>query len=78
MEKRNHTIDLLKGAAILMIIVTHYDWTPEQRNFFLFPYVINMAVPILMVITGYVYSMSISKQHIFHLEKDKYPELSII
>lgn len=56
---RNHTIDVLKGIAIIMVVITHYEWTLDQRKFFVFPYIINMAIPIFMVITGYVYSISL-------------------
>ncbi|MBP5417811.1 MAG: acyltransferase [Clostridiales bacterium] len=55
---RNHTIDILKGIAIILVLITHYEWTAGQRRFVLFPYLINMAIPIFMIITGYVYSAS--------------------
>lgn len=65
-SNRNHTIDVLKGIAIIMVVITHYEWTLDQRKYFVFPYIINMAIPIFMVITGYVYSISL--KGINHLE----------
>ncbi len=65
---RNHTIDLLKGIAIILVVITHYGWTDEQRKFFVFPFIINMAIPVFMIISGYVYSLSLSKRKIQHLE----------
>ena len=67
-KNRNRTVDFVKGAAILFIVFTHYDWTVGQRRIFVFPYLINMAVPILMIITGYVYSLSLQKKNVAHLE----------
>ncbi len=71
-DNRNHTIDLVKGLAIIMVVITHYEWTEAQRKIVVFPYVINMAIPIFMIITGYVYSLSFTKQRIKHLE-DAFP-----
>ena len=55
-------LDLYKGIAILFIIVTHYNWTASERLMLLFPFWISMAVPIFMVITGYLMSMSIDNK----------------
>lgn len=67
-NRHNHTIDVIKGIAIIIILITHYEWTPEQRKLFVFPFIINMAIPVFMIITGYVYSLSLEKQKIKHLE----------
>ena len=75
--KRNCTIDLIKGFAIILVLITHYSWTDEQRKLFVFPFVINMAIPVFMVITGYVYSLSLSKQGINHIE-DAFPMKMIL
>ena len=37
---------------IISTISTHYEWTHEQRKIFAFPFIINMANPVLMIITG--------------------------
>lgn len=67
-NERNHTIDFLKGLAIILIVITHFEWTSKEIRNFTFPYIINMAVPIFMIITGYVYSMSYDKKNVEHLE----------
>ena len=75
--KCNHNIDVIKGIAIILVLITHYEWTMDQRKLFIFPFIINMAIPAFMVITGYVYSLSIEKQRIEHLE-DAYPWRTIL
>ena len=69
MREHNHTIDVIKGIAILMIIYTHYEWTQEQRNSLFIMFVVNMAIPVLMIITGYVYSLSMSRKGVAHAEE---------
>ena len=70
--KRNHIIDILKGICIIFIILDHYtNWGHELRLLLLFPYWITMAVPILMIISGYVYSLSF-KHHSINTFKDAY------
>lgn len=60
-SKRLSYLDFYKGICILFVIVTHYDWTNQQRMIFFFPFWIEMAVPVFMVITGYVIAMSYQK-----------------
>ena len=69
MREHNHTIDVIKGIAILLIIYTHYGWTADQRKSLLFLFVVNMAIPVFMVITGYVYSLSMTRKGIKHAEQ---------
>ncbi len=76
-KKHNHTIDVIKGIAIILVMITHYEWTEDQRKIFVFPFIINMAIPIFMVITGYVYSLSLQKNGVKHLE-DAYPRCMIL
>ncbi len=73
MEKneRIHLLDLIKGILIIFIIITHYNWTVEQRRMMLFPYWIDMAVPVFMIISGYVYALSYKRNRISSL-KDAY------
>ena len=61
MTKRKNTIDVIKGIAIILVIITHFEWTEDQRKYFVFPFIINMAIPTFMIITGYVYSISLKK-----------------
>lgn len=69
MREHNHTIDVIKGIGILLIIYTHYGWTADQRKSLLFLFVVNMAIPVFMVITGYVYSLSMTRKGIEHAEQ---------
>lgn len=68
-DNRNHTIDVLKGIAIILVLITHYEWTNDQRKFFVFPYVINMAIPLFMILTGYVNSVSMKRSGIVLIEE---------
>lgn len=60
--ERNRFLDVMKGIAILFVITTHYQFSNQQRNQYLFFYWIGMAVPIFMIITGYVYAKSFQKK----------------
>lgn len=64
---RNHTIDCLKGIAILFIVITHFDNIPNREINslrFLFPFWLSMAVPIFMVLSGFVNAKSLSRKEI--------------
>lgn len=73
---RQTVLDVLKGICIIFVVITHYGWDENQRLVGLFPYIIDMAVPIFMIISGYVFSNSYLKKGIYHFE-DAY-DLSII
>lgn len=76
--KRNHMIDILKGVCIIFIILDHYTgWGETMRLQLLFPYWITMAVPVLMILSGYVYSLSYERHNILTL-KDAYRPKFII
>ncbi len=66
--KRNNFIDIAKGIAILMVVITHYEWSDKVRLYALFPYHISMAVPIFMLVTGYVSAASFSKSGVTTLK----------
>lgn len=61
---RYSTVDVLKGVAILFVIFNHYAWSEEQRLIPFFPYIINMAVPVFMMISGYVLTASLEHRNI--------------
>jgi len=63
-DNRNSTLDILKGLAIVIVLITHYAWTREQRLIPIFPYLIDMAVPIFMIISGYVGALSFHRHGI--------------
>ena len=57
-------MDVLKGIGILFVIFSHFGWSTEQRLKMFFPFLVDMAVPIFMVISGYVYFFSFEKNKI--------------
>jgi peptidoglycan/LPS O-acetylase OafA/YrhL len=62
--KRNHFLDVLKGICILLVILTHFKWEKEQALNLLFPFWMNPAVPIFMIISGFVYSESFKRKQV--------------
>ena len=63
-KKRIRSLDLIKGLLIIFTIITHYDWTDDQRRMMLFPYWIDMAVPVFVIISGYVNALSYQRKTI--------------
>lgn len=57
---RSNSLDILKGVAILLVIFTHSSFASKHREsfMFLFEFIIDMAIPIFMVISGYVNCIS--------------------
>lgn len=53
-------LDYLKAVCVLMVIITHYEWTDKTSPFFTM--LINMAVPVFMIISGYNFAMSNRKK----------------
>ncbi len=66
---RQKSIDIIKGICILFIIITHYSWSDSERLRLLFPFWVDMAVPIFMIISGYVNANSFRKKNITSLLK---------
>lgn len=62
--KRNHMVDILKGICIICVIITHFEWQSSVRLIPIFPFLIDMAVPVFMIISGYVYAISYEKHGI--------------
>lgn len=62
--KRNNYLDIVKGICIIFIIVTHFSWGSDERLRFLFPFWVEMAVPVFMIVSGYVYASSFHKNGI--------------
>ncbi|MCR4998455.1 MAG: acyltransferase [Lachnospiraceae bacterium] len=56
MCKRIYFLDYMKAICVLMVIITHIEWSNKNQPIFLF--VINMAVPIFMIISGFNFEMS--------------------
>ncbi len=51
-----------------MVVVTHFPWEENERLNYLFPFWIDMAVPIFMLISGYVYTISYKRHGINNFE----------
>lgn len=58
--QRIEFLDYVKAVCVLMVIITHYDWADKTSPFFTM--LINMAVPVFMIISGYNFAMSNSKK----------------
>jgi len=54
--------DTIKGICILFILITHFTWSDGERLQFLFPFYIDLAVPMFMFISGYVNCTSFDQQ----------------
>lgn len=54
----NHFINYAKAFCIILILITHSEIRDNARSWIIFPFVINMAVPIFIFITGFNYSNS--------------------
>ena len=52
---------MLKMVCVIMIIITHVSWTDSARSFFAFPYLIEMAVPVFMIMSAYLRANKIEK-----------------
>lgn len=61
-------LDVIKGVCIFFIIITHYNWTESQTKWGLWPFIIDMAVPMFMMISGYVNANSYVKKGITQFE----------
>lgn len=59
-KQRIEFLDYLKAVCVIMVIVTHYDWTDKTSPFFTM--LINMAVPVFMIVSGYNFAMSNRKK----------------
>ncbi len=63
-KKRIDLLDLLKAIGILCVIVTHCDFTRRniKANSLFFCLVLDLAVPLFMIISGYNYGNSVVRQ----------------
>ncbi len=65
---RCSNLDVYKGICIIAVIITHYRWTDLQQTNPLFPYFIEMAVPVFMIVSGYVSSLSFKKRDLSFIQ----------
>ena len=77
MLKRNRFLDVLKGIALILIILTHYSFTDDKRLLYAFPYWVDMGVPIFMIITGFVTAKSYERKGIDSLDEAYKPEYTV-
>lgn len=66
---RQRFIDVLKGICVLLVVITHYSWSEAERLKYLFPFWVDMAVPIFMIISGYVYAQSFKRRNVVRIEE---------
>ena len=59
-KNRIEFLDYMKAVCVIMVIITHYEWPDKTSP--LFTMVINMAVPMFMIISGYNFAMSNRKK----------------
>ena len=52
-NRRECVFDILKAIAILMVVITHFPWTDADRLRYGFPFWIDTAMPIFMMLSGY-------------------------
>lgn len=58
MKKRLWQFDYLKAISICLVIITHITYRTKPPVNVLFPYFIDMAVPIFMIISGFLNTKS--------------------
>lgn len=70
-KKRIDLLDLLKAIGIICVIITHCDFARRKinLNLFFFCLFLDLAVPLFMIISGYNYGNSVSRQKDLTLKK---------
>lgn len=66
---RNSLLDVIKGVCILFVIISHCNFSDEERLHLFFPFWIDMAVPMFMIISGYVGALSFDCKNIRNLKE---------
>ena len=64
MNNRNHTIDVIKGIAIISVLINHLGLKDHWRELFGYNYHVQLAVPVFMIITGFTYSLSLNNKKV--------------
>ncbi|ORU01133.1 hypothetical protein D081_0581 [Anaerovibrio sp. JC8] len=68
-QTRNTLLDLLKGICILAVVFTHFRWSEHDKLLMGFPFELDMAVPLFMLISGYVYALSYERNNIISFKQ---------
>lgn len=64
-KERSNLLDIIKRLMIIFIIITHFRFVyPDDYSRYGFYFWIDMAVPVFMIITGYVTSIQYRKRGI--------------
>lgn len=62
-KERSNVLDIIKGLMIIFIIITHFRFVyPDDYYRYGFYFWIDMAVPVFMIITGYVTAIQFRKR----------------
>ena len=69
-KERFWEFDYLKAFAILFVVLTHSSFPEEIKKLFVFPYLIYSAVPIFIIVSGYMYSKHYSANKNKILDKE--------
>ena len=67
--KHYRSVDLLKGICILAVIFTHCAWSDEERLMLPFPFWIDMAVPMFLILSGFVSTKSFISKGLYDLKQ---------
>lgn len=67
-KERDLKFDFIKMICIFMVIITHVSFSDNQKSCFVFPYFIYMAVPVFMIISGYMNAKSWDKKNIQNIK----------
>ena len=68
-KNRLSVFDCLKGICMIFVIIIHNNISDKAYLTLLFPFHIQMDVPIFMIISGYMYSLSSSSKGISSTHK---------
>lgn len=63
-EKRIAIVDILKAVSMILILIGHTGWEERQRNILGFPFWVDMAVPVFMILSGFIFAMQFDKRGI--------------
>ena len=76
-NQREYFFDILKAICILFVIIAHSGWSTKIEKKLFFPFWIDMAVQIFMIISGYVCAKSLKRNGIQNFE-DAYTKKYIL
>lgn len=69
MKKRIAIVDILKAVSMILVLIGHTGWEESQRNILGFPFWVDMAVPIFMILSGFVFAMQFDKHGIKSIDE---------